>query len=232
MAQVSCPQCKTVLEVPAELAGQNVACPTCQATFTVPAAAPAPAVAAAPAAAPMQQAGAMFNNGMAAAGNYANAALNKFKAISAGQSVLTIVALVVAIVALAYSIFFVDSAPKVKFSKDAKTACKNYLKYTWQANALDNYDYDKNMSIVNDVVIGDVYENGNFAVVCYTLKKGSTESKNYMMLKKNKDGYYTKVAVNTFLPDKKMDEEWYSKTAEKLDNFRGSKPISVDTLFD
>ena len=231
MAQVSCPQCKTVLEVPAELAGQNVACPTCQATFTVPAAAPAPAVAAAPAAAPMQQAGAMFNNGMAAAGNYANAALNKFKAISAGQSVLTIVALVVAIAALVYSIFFVDSAPKVKFSKDAKTACKNYLKAEWKFQALGDYNYDKNISLLSDIVVDEVDANGDYAVVFYSIKKGASNYKATMTLKKNKDGYYTRLIGGLYLEKKKVNEDWYDKVSDKISKYENGS-VKLDTLFE
>ena len=226
MANIACPKCNTTLEVPAELAGQNVACPTCQTTFVVPAAAPqvAPVPAPAPAA---SQAGAMFNNGMAAAGNYANVALNKFKAVSAGQSVLAVVALIVAIAALVYSIFFVDSVPKVKFSKDAKTACKNYLKTTWEFEALSDYSYDKNLSLLNDINVEEVATSGDYAVVFYSIKKGASTYKATMQLKKNKDGYY----MRGWGDSKNLDSEWSGKMYDKINKFTEGS-VKLDTLFE
>ena len=225
MANITCPKCNTTLEVPAELAGQNVACPNCQTTFAVPAAAPTPAPL------NLQQAGAMFNSGMTAASNYASNAYNKIQAMAAGQTAMSVIALIVAVVALVYSIFFVESVPKVKFSKDAKTACKNYLKTEWKFQALGDYNYDKNISLLSDIVVDEVDTNGDYAVVFYSIKKGASNYKATMALKKNKDGYYTRLISGLYLEKKKINEEWYDKVSDKISKYENGS-VKLDTLFE
>ena len=225
MANITCPKCNTTLEVPAELAGQNVACPNCQTTFAVPAAAPTPAPL------NLQQAGTMFNSGMTAAGNYASNAYNKVQAMVAGQTAMSVIALIVAVVALIYSIFFVESVPKVKFSKDAKTACKNYLKTEWKFQALGDYNYDKNISLLSDIVVDEVDTNGDYAVVFYSIKKGASNYKATMALKKNKDGYYTRLISGLYLEKKKINEEWYDKVSDKISKYENGS-VKLDTLFE
>ena len=229
MANITCPKCYTTLEVPAELAGQNVACPNCQTTFAVPAAAPAPATPSSPL--NLQQAGTMFNSGMTAASNYASNAYNKIQAMAAGQTVMSVIALIVAVVALIYSIFFVESIPRVKFSKDAKTACKNYLKAEWKFQALGDYNYDKNISLLSDIVVDEVDTNGDYAVVFYSIKKGASNYKATMALKKNKDGYYTRLISGLYLEKKKINEDWYDKVSDKISKYENGS-VKLDTLFE
>ena len=94
--------------------------------------------------------------------------------------------------------------------------------------ALSSYNYDKNKSLIDDIVIDEVATNGDYAVVFYSIKKGASTYKNTMQLKKNKDGYYMQGWGEK---TKDLDDDWSAKMYDKMAKFTEGS-VKLDTLFE
>ncbi|MBE6381255.1 MAG: hypothetical protein E7047_10045 [Lentisphaerae bacterium] len=241
---VACPTCGhtfTVSDPAADVAAPPISTPQFTPQQPAPGAAPqfsapqfapqqsAPGAApqfSAPQFAPQQSAPANGKKFAAVTGNAAEFARNSLK--KGGLPLyISLAALVIALGALIYSIFFINSMPQMSFKKDPKKACKAFVDFQIEVEALRDYNVRKNGGeVLSSFEVSEVIQDGDYAAVFYKLSRGATTVKDTMILKRNKDGYYLKASLSD------GPEGWRKKVSRKQDDWEKGSASDPDDLYE
>ena len=201
---VACPHCRTTLETPDTLVGNEVQCPACGKNFVVKI--PSVPVGSAVTPPPVQDAG------------RPSSLICVAKSPVIMQCLLG-VSLLLSVISLCIALS-TSGFPKLKLETDPEKAVRSRLHFEAAVGELSGeYFWRKNgKKILDSLDIREIKINGSWAVAFYKLSLGATEVKDAMMLYKVNDGYWVKISPDD--AKKKCPEKWYREMDDKADRFK------------